>query len=81
MHTGRAVWVSQQALSVNGKRAQIQQSDMLAVAKTLNIKKPIEILEEIRSTICEWPSFAQEVQVDQKFIQAIQSTYSNLETP
>jgi len=57
-------WVSQQTLSINGKRTNITKSDILSIGKANNIKKADLIYDHIQSTIAKWSSFAEEVNVD-----------------
>ena len=51
-------WVSQHALSVNGRRENINFEDLLAVAKSMNIKKAADIIKHINSTVSDWLSYA-----------------------
>jgi serine/threonine-protein kinase HipA len=67
-------WVSQHALSINGKRINIELSDLLAVAKLINIKKPKEIINKVNNCVSRWPEFASEVMVDAKKMDAINRT-------
>lgn len=53
-------WVSQQTLSVNGKRLDITKEDLMTIAKDNNIKKGEHIIEEINTTIKSWPNYADE---------------------
>jgi len=71
-------WVSQQSLSVNGKRQDINKTDLLAVAKQMSIKKPGEILQQIENAINEWPSYAQQCQVEEQLRKAIEKTLIRL---
>jgi serine/threonine-protein kinase HipA len=56
-------WVHQHALSVNGKRTGITRDDLLAVAKSMNIKKADRIIGEVDSTVAKWPEYADETGV------------------
>ena len=56
-------WVSQQTLSVNGKHSNIMEYDLMTVAKTNNIKKGKEIVEEINAVVRKWDDFAFRVNV------------------
>lgn len=59
-------WVSQHNLSINGKRKNITREDLLAVAKSMNIKKANNIIDQISSTVKNWNDFAESVKVDKK---------------
>ena len=67
-------WVSQHALSVNGKRYSITKGDFLVVAKSMNIKRGPKIIEEVDSVVRQWSSFASEVGVSKKLKLAIAKT-------
>jgi len=67
-------WVSRQSLSVNGERDQISHQDLLAVAKSMNIKKPKQIFGEVKTQVSRWEYFAEEQQVPSLLLKAIQST-------
>ena len=56
-------WVSQQALSINGKRKNIEKADLLAVGESIRCKKAAEIVDEIKNTVHQWKDFAEEVNV------------------
>lgn len=57
-------WVSQHALSVNGKRKDITKADLLVVGESIRCKKAREIIEEIAETVSQWNRFADEVDVN-----------------
>jgi serine/threonine-protein kinase HipA len=67
-------WVSQHALSVNGKRKEITKKDLLKIAEQMNIKRPAIIIQEIAEIISNWRKYASEVDVDQKLKTAIDKT-------
>jgi serine/threonine-protein kinase HipA len=56
-------WISQHALSMNGKRKDITKEDLLAVEKTIKSKKAISIINEISENVSLWKKFADEVNV------------------
>jgi serine/threonine-protein kinase HipA len=67
-------WVSQHALSVNGKRSMIQRDDLLAVAKQMNIKKANAIVDDIAKIVGNWEGYAEETRVNPQLASAIQQT-------
>lgn len=69
-----SLWVSSQSMMVNGKREGISDADFLEVARKMNIKKPEEKIEKVKSTIRRWKEFAEEVKVDSKLRDSIQAT-------
>lgn len=56
-------WVSQHALSINGKRANITKQDLLEMGKSIKNKKAEAMINEINKTVGKWKIFADEVNV------------------
>ena len=67
-------WVSQQSLTVNGKRQNIKHEDFMAVAKQMNIKKAKNIIEEVTNSVSNWKRYADEISVQKKLRDAIYQT-------
>ncbi len=67
-------WVSQHALSINGKRKNITKTDLLEVAKQMNVKKAEQIVKQIGGVISHWDKYATKVNVEKKLQQAIKKT-------
>jgi len=73
-----SIWVSQHALSINGKRIGIEWDDLMRFAKAMNIKKPANIIAEINTKVQLWNNYAGEVNVNTKLRDAIRKTLLNL---
>ena len=71
-------WVSQHALSNNGKRKDITKADLLVVGKSINSKKASEIIDEINYTVNQWKTFANGVNVKTYLRDEIAKTLLNL---
>lgn len=71
-------WMKAHQLSVNGKNDNIDRSDVLLLAKEMNIKKAKSIIEEMNSVIQKWKKFATVAEVPVKQIQAIGKTHLKL---
>ena len=69
-----STWVSQQSMSVNGKRKDITDSDMLEVAQNMSIKKPEKIIGQINNVVKKWPQYADKMQIKEDLRDAIQKT-------
>ena len=67
-------WVSQHALSINGKRNAITKEDLVTVAKLMNIKKATEIIQQTSEVIKNWMVFAEETKIEPKLKEAIKTT-------
>ena len=51
-------WTNAHQLSINGKTSGVILSDLLTVAKNINIRKPKEIVEQIVSVVSTWKKYA-----------------------
>ena len=67
-------WVSQHCLSVNGKRTNIERSDLLTVAKRMNIKQAADIVDVVRHVVSNWKAYADAQGVEPSLRDAIQNT-------
>ena len=67
-------WVSQHALSINGKRDGINKKDLLIIGESIRCKKASEIIDEINETVNQWRQFAKESDVSSKLRAEIEKT-------
>jgi serine/threonine-protein kinase HipA len=56
-------WLSQHALSINGKRKHITKADLLHLGESIRSKKASEIIDEINDTVNQWKRYADAVNV------------------
>lgn len=71
-------WVSQHALSINGKRNKITKADLLLIGDSIRCKKAGEIVDEINETVGAWKRYADEVGVKRDLRDEIERTLLNL---
>jgi serine/threonine-protein kinase HipA len=71
-------WVSQHALSINGKRDNITKEDLLIIGQSIRNKKSKAIIAEINDTVNQWKKFADEVNVSRELRNEISKTLINL---
>jgi serine/threonine-protein kinase HipA len=71
-------WVSQHALSINGKRTGISRNDLLIVAESVNIKKAKAIIDHIQSVVSRWQEFTESASVKPELRDAIARTLVSL---
>lgn len=71
-------WVSQHALSIEGKRTNFDVKDFINLATKMNIKKPLEMIEQVRNAVGDWQKYAKEVEVDESLAKAITKTQLNI---
>jgi serine/threonine-protein kinase HipA len=68
-------WTYQHLCGINGKFDGHTRIDLMALAKQFDIKKPELILDEVKSAVSSWKSFANEVGVSDKLSNEV---WSNL---
>ena len=73
-----SIWVSQQTLSINGKRKRITKEDLMTIATANNIKKGEKIIGEIKSVVRKWEEYAEKVTVTPKLKETITKTLNAL---
>jgi len=71
-------WVSQHALSINGKRKDITKEDLMVIGESIKCKKSADIIEEINDTVNQWNKFANNENVLPELRDAIAKTLLNL---
>jgi len=71
-------WVSQHALSVNGKRSSITKDDLLVIGSMIRSKKAFQIIAEINDAVQRWKTYADEVDVDPRLRDEIAETLLDL---
>lgn len=71
-------WVSQHALSINGKRKDITKADLLVIGQSIRCKKALEFIDEINETVNQWNTFADGVKVQPDLRDNIARTLLNL---
>jgi serine/threonine-protein kinase HipA len=69
-----SAWVSQHALSINGKRQGITRDDLLEVGRQMNVKRAPAIVEQIAEMVVQWYEYAKQVNVETKLRDAIGET-------
>ncbi len=71
------IWVSQHALSVNGKRKNITKKDLATVGASISCKNAIHIINEIEEVILNWKKFAEDVDLDKTLKNEIHKSIMN----
>lgn len=73
-----SIWVSQHALSINGKRKGINRNDLVTFAKLLNIKKAEKIITVINEKVSSWNNYAEETNVKAELRDSIKKSLLNM---
>jgi serine/threonine-protein kinase HipA len=53
-------WSHQQLMSVNGKFEQITRQDLLQEADRFGVRRPLDLLANVRAVLDNWPQYAEE---------------------
>jgi len=69
-----SAWVSQHALSINGKRQGITRNDLLEIGRQMNVKKAPAIVGQVAEVVARWNEFAEQTQVESPLRDAIGKT-------
>jgi serine/threonine-protein kinase HipA len=64
-------WMSSHQMTINGKRDNITRTDLLKIAKEMNIKKPNNIIDTVLRSINKWSTFATDAGIPKSQINAI----------
>ncbi len=72
------MWVNQLTLSINGKRKDISTADLMTIAKANNIKKAEQLIDEIKTVVCQWESYAERAEIRRDLTQLIKSNLNAL---
>ncbi len=73
-------WLGMHQMSVNGKRENISNEDLLSAAKNMDISRDraLKIMNEVSDSVSRWKSFAEEANVPQKKMETIESVLKEL---
>ena len=71
-------WVSQHALSINGKRTDITKADLMVIGKSIKNKQAEVVIGQISDTVSKWKTFADKEKVSPKLRDEINSTLIQL---
>jgi serine/threonine-protein kinase HipA len=67
-------WTSQHQMSICNKWSDITQEDLTDFAKKINIKRPIEIIEQVADAVSRWHLLATKYRIPKALSQSIEST-------
>lgn len=68
-------YLAQHQLSINGKRSEINYNDLMLVAERMNIRRPGEIIEQIKDVISNWQRYASNACIPDGQIKSIGKTH------
>ena len=71
-------WLKAHQMTINGKKENIELNDVLSLAKNVNIKKPLQIIEQCREAILKWDEFAEKALIPSTQQKEIKSLFNLL---
>lgn len=69
-------WTSQHQMSINGKWTGITRADLIAVASSMHINRPDDIIEQVQDAVAAWPEAARKAEIPDDTMRAIQQTHT-----
>jgi serine/threonine-protein kinase HipA len=60
-HDPKSKWVDKHQMSVMGKRSDFVRNDLIESGKTIGIKKPENIIQEVGEAVRNWDTYAKEI--------------------
>jgi len=70
-HNPAGKWTNQHQMSINGKRDHFLLTDMIDVAESISIPKPMGIIDSVLDAVGRWPEFAAKAGIKDKVISEI----------
>ena len=77
-HNPGGKWTSSHQMTINGKRDHFTREDLMIVGRSINLKKPGLIIDEVIDAVQKWPEFAKKAGVGLNKEQAIAQTHRRL---
>lgn len=77
-HNPGGQWTNRHQMSTNGKRDHFGLEDLVAVGKSISIKKPQEIVAEVAASVARWPEFAECAGVREDIVREIAANHRRL---
>jgi len=74
-HNPKSEWTKQHLMSINGKFKKFTADDLLTLANRFGVGEASSVIEEVRSAIKKWPSFAKKAKVPVKEIDRIKKLH------
>ncbi|MCD4770050.1 MAG: HipA domain-containing protein [Bacteroidales bacterium] len=68
-------WTNAHQMTINGKRDNFKEKDIIDFAEVQNIKKPKKIIEQIIESVSKWPSLAREYEIEAERIDFIRKSH------
>jgi serine/threonine-protein kinase HipA len=77
-HNPNGEWTYQHLLSVNGKFSNITRADLLQEADRFGVRRPLDIIADVRAALEHWPAFAAEAGLGGNTVEAITGEFERV---
>jgi serine/threonine-protein kinase HipA len=74
-YSPKGEWTFQHLMSVNGKFKDITRADLLAEADRFGVRRPNDLLAEVRAAVENWPSHAREARLSDATVSAVAADF------
>jgi len=74
-HNPKGEWTFQHLLGVNGKFSNITRADLLQEADRFGVRRPLDIIADVRAALDYWPAFAAEAGLGDKTVETIAAEF------
>lgn len=71
-------WTYQHLMSVNGKFSAISMTDLLVEADRFGVRRPLDLIADVRSALDSWPHFAREAGLSSESASAIAADFETI---
>lgn len=77
-HNPKGEWTFQHLMSVNGKFSNITRADLLQEADRFGVRRPLDLIADVRAALDNWPRFAAEAGLGAKTVEAIAGEFERV---
>ncbi|MFH2051540.1 MAG: type II toxin-antitoxin system HipA family toxin [bacterium] len=74
-------WTGRHQLAMAGKREGILRADLLEVARTVGVKKPDRIIDEVGQAVADWPAWAERAHLPGAQMERIAAGFRDFRNP
>jgi serine/threonine-protein kinase HipA len=77
-HNPKGEWTYQHLLNVNGKFSNITRADLLQEADRFGVRRPLDLIADVRAALEHWPAFAAEAGLGHNTVEAIAAEFERI---
>ncbi|MFA6902060.1 MAG: type II toxin-antitoxin system HipA family toxin [Gallionellaceae bacterium] len=77
-HNPKGEWTYQHLMSVNGKFSNITRADLLQEADRFGVRRPLDLIADVKAALDNWPGFAAEAGLGAKTVEAIAGEFERV---